>query len=421
MSNTVIRVEQVAKQYRLGEVGSGTLQEDFKRWWDKLRGNNTHDALTAADSREGELVWALQDINFEIKQGEAVGVVGRNGAGKSTLLKILSRVTAPTSGQIKVKGRIASLLEVGTGFHPDLTGRENIFLNGAILGMTKHEIRSKFDEIVAFSGVEKYIDTPVKRYSSGMYVRLAFAVAAHLEPEILIIDEVLAVGDSVFQQKCIDKMTDVCNSGRTILFVSHNMVSVQNLCTRGIFLAGGKLLADDNIGAIIDLYTNTNGSLQAASAEIDLTGIPRKGYAGHLRFRKISFPSNGFEFGEPIKFNIQLDTFDKDYAVDLDFGINIKDKNYANIIHCSNRFINKNFDHSSDNQIYSFEIANNLKPGIYLVTLFLRSRDVIQDWLQEILQIEIYEGNPYGYRDSYQIQGLTFPLFSIEQNEIPNM
>src|ERR1035437_338096 len=214
MSNTVIKVENLGKQYRLGQVGTGTISHDLNRWWSKVRGKEdpylkigeTNDRATKGES---DLVWALKDINFEVKQGEVLGIIGKNGAGKSTLLKILSRVTGPTVGDIKVKGRIASLLEVGTGFHPDLSGRENIFLNGAILGMTKQEIKSKFDEIVDFSGVERYIDTPVKRYSSGMYVRLAFAVAAHLEPEILIVDEVLAVGDAEFQKKCLGKMKDV--------------------------------------------------------------------------------------------------------------------------------------------------------------------------------------------------------------------
>ena len=230
--STVISVEQVSKAYRLGQIGGGTLKEDFARWCAKLSGKP--DPLLKIGQehharRMGEQFWALENVSFEVKQGEVLGIIGRNGAGKSTLLKILSQVTTPTSGRIKIKGRIASLLEVGTGFHPDLTGRENVFLNGAILGMTKAEIRKKFDEIVAFSGVEEFIDTPVKRYSSGMYVRLAFAVAAHLEPEILIVDEVLAVGDAEFQKKCLGKMQDVATGGRTVLFVSHNMAAISRL------------------------------------------------------------------------------------------------------------------------------------------------------------------------------------------------
>ncbi len=263
MSDTVIKVEKLGKQYHLGQVGTGTISHDFNRWWYRVRGKEdpylkigeTNDRTKKGNS---DLVWALKDINFEIKRGEAVGIIGRNGAGKSTLLKILSRVTAPTTGVVKVKGRIAALLEVGTGFHPELTGRENIFLNGAILGMTKQEIKGKFDEIVDFSGVERYIDTPVKRYSSGMYVRLAFAVAAHLESEILIVDEVLAVGDAEFQKKCLGKMGDVSKGeGRTVLFVSHNLQAISAFCQKGIILESGTMHSvraiDESIQAYMDL------------------------------------------------------------------------------------------------------------------------------------------------------------------------
>jgi len=254
---TVISVENLSKSYRLGVIGSGTFKDDFKRWWARTRGlPDPLSIIGQADhnNRQGEIVWALKDVSFQVKEGEALGIIGRNGAGKSTLLKILSQVTAPTKGEVKIKGRIASLLEVGTGFHPELTGRENIYMNGAILGMTKPEIRKKFDEIVDFAGVEKYIDTPVKRYSSGMYVRLAFAVAAHLEPEILIVDEVLAVGDAEFQKKCLGKMGSVSNAGRTVLFVSHNMGSIKALCSRAIFLEKGKLVLDDDVHKCISRY-----------------------------------------------------------------------------------------------------------------------------------------------------------------------
>jgi lipopolysaccharide transport system ATP-binding protein len=259
MSDVVIQVEGLSKQYRLGTVGTGTLAHDLNRWWCKLRGKpDPYLQVTEANDRthksDSEYVWALRDINFEVKQGEVLGIIGRNGAGKSTLLKILSRVTAPTTGKVSAKGRIASLLEVGTGFHPELTGRENVFLNGAILGMTRAEIRSKLDEIVDFSGCERYLDTPVKRYSSGMMVRLGFAVAAHLETEILIVDEVLAVGDAEFQKKCLGKMRDVSGEGRTVLFVSHNMTAVRALCTRAIMLENGSLEHEGNVESIIDEY-----------------------------------------------------------------------------------------------------------------------------------------------------------------------
>lgn len=256
MSNTVIKVENLSKQYRLGEVGTGTISHDLNRWWAKVRGKEDPflkigEANDRSVKGNSDYVWALKDINFDIQQGDAVGIIGRNGAGKSTLLKILSKTTTPTTGSIKIKGRIASLLEVGTGFHPEMTGRENIFLNGAILGMRKKEIARKFDEIVDFAGVERYIDTPVKRYSSGMYVRLAFAVAAHLESEILIVDEVLAVGDAEFQKKCLGKMGEVSKGeGRTVLFVSHNMDAVKNLCSKGILLSNGKI---ENEGAVSDV------------------------------------------------------------------------------------------------------------------------------------------------------------------------
>lgn len=260
MSRIVIKAEAISKQYRLGLVGTGTVRDDLKRWWYTMQGKeNPFLKIGEANDRstkgESDYVWSLQDINFEINQGDSVGIIGRNGAGKSTLLKILSQVTQPTSGKIYTKGRIASLLEVGTGFHPEMTGRENIYLNGAILGMRKHEITRKFDEIVAFSGVERYIDTPVKRYSSGMYVRLAFAVAAHLESEILIVDEVLSVGDADFQKKCLGKMNDVSKGeGRTVLFVSHNMAAVKNLCSRGILLEHGKVVFDGGIEDCMNRY-----------------------------------------------------------------------------------------------------------------------------------------------------------------------
>jgi lipopolysaccharide transport system ATP-binding protein len=263
--SVVIQVENLTKCYRLGTIGGGTLRADVSRWLAKLQGKADPNLQIGQEHHArlmGQEFWALQDVTFEVKQGEILGIVGRNGAGKSTLLKILSRVTAPTGGEVRVKGRIASLLEVGTGFHPELSGRENIFLNGAILGMTKPEIRKKFDEIVAFSGVEDFIDTPVKRYSSGMYVRLAFAVAAHLEPEILIVDEVLAVGDAEFQKKCIGKMQDVsAQEGRTVIFVSHNMPAVQSLCQRVILMADGTVQMNGSTIDVVRSYLSLDNTL----------------------------------------------------------------------------------------------------------------------------------------------------------------
>lgn len=266
-TDIILKAENISKQYRLGVVGTGTLSHDLNRWWHLIRGKEdpylkvgeTNDRSTKGTS---DYVWALQDINFEVRRGEVLGIIGKNGAGKSTLLKILSKVTAPTIGTIKSRGRIASLLEVGTGFNPELTGRENIYLNGAILGMTKKEIASKIGEIIEFSGCERYIDTPTKRYSSGMTVRLAFAVAAFLEPEILVVDEVLAVGDAEFQKKAIGKMQDISREGgRTVLFVSHNMAAVKSLCSRAIVLENGKVKLIANVEEAVSYYLSGESEL----------------------------------------------------------------------------------------------------------------------------------------------------------------
>lgn len=293
MKQLVIKAENISKQYRLGEVGTGTLSHDLNRFWHKIRGNEDP-YLKIGESNDRSLkgnsdyVWSLRNINFQIEQGDAVGIIGRNGAGKSTLLKLLSKVTKPTTGSFKVNGRIASLLEVGTGFNPEMTGRENIYLNGAILGMRRHEISRKMDEIIAFSGVERYIDTPVKRYSSGMYVRLAFAVAAHLESEILIVDEVLAVGDADFQKKCLGKMGEVSQGeGRTVLFVSHNMAAVKSLCNKGILLNKGEIEHQGNSDSCVALYLgggNVNHS--------NFTFFNDSGVADIFELKKISITSS---------------------------------------------------------------------------------------------------------------------------------
>ena len=295
---TAIEFNNISKLYRLGLVSSGTLSSDLKRWWTMnilhkedpfLKVGSVNDRSKAADS---EYVWALKDIDFKVEQGDVVGIIGKNGAGKSTLLKLLSRVTGPTTGTIRAKGRIGSLLEVGTGFHPEMTGRENIYMNGAILGMTKAEITRKLDEIVDFSGCERYIDTPVKRYSSGMMVRLGFAVAAHLDPEILVVDEVLAVGDAEFQKKAIGKMQDVSRGeGRTVLFVSHNMSSIKALCNRGVLLNYGMVEYDGGVDETINLYLHNNlvkvgGSIMEGikyeSNEVKISSITINGLDNNL-------------------------------------------------------------------------------------------------------------------------------------------
>jgi lipopolysaccharide transport system ATP-binding protein len=290
----IIELEGISKRYRLGRIGSTSLRDSFERGWDHFRGKGATEKPA-----DGEF-WALRDLSFAIQPGEMVGIIGENGAGKSTLLKILSRITEPTRGEAWLRGRPASLLEVGTGFHPELSGRENIFLNGAILGMRRHEIRKKFDEIVAFSEVEQFIDTPVTRYSSGMYVRLAFAVAAHLEPEILLVDEVLAVGDAAFQKKCLGKMGDVARQGRTVLFVSHNMASILALCERAILLKSGRVLGDGLPGEVVRAYLKSESADEAIVLE---ERADRKG-DGSARF--VSCKVESIESGSFISSTSQL-------------------------------------------------------------------------------------------------------------------
>jgi len=406
--STVIKIENVSKQYRLGLIGTHTLKGDLQRWWYNMRGlpdptlkigqeniisavhGTPHAARRTPTARPEEFVWALKDINFEVKQGEVLGIIGKNGAGKSTLLKLLSRVTAPTTGNIKVKGRVASLLEVGTGFHPELTGRENIFLNGAILGMTKTEIRSKFEEIVDFAGVPKYIDTPVKRYSSGMYVRLAFAVAAHLEPEILIVDEVLAIGDAEFQKKAIGKMQDVSHDeGRTILFVSHNMLAVKSLCKKGILLENGLVNKTADIEEVIDFYLEQNNKKISTSVNV------QKETDGFV-IEELSISNNRINGN----FNIE-----KDLIVNIKTSCN-RSYNSINI----NIFFNtidgatifatcsKAEKCEAGNYLYSCEIpANTLNDIIYNIDLMVvENGQKILHHLKQIISIEGIEDKRSG-------------------------
>lgn len=340
MSDIAIKFENISKQYRLGVVGTGTVSHDLNRWWHLIRGKEDPylkigDVNDRSSKAGSDYVWALRNINFEVKQGDVVGIIGKNGAGKSTLLKILSRVTSPTTGCIKAKGRIASLLEVGTGFHPELTGRENIYMNGAIMGMTKAEITSKLDEIIDFAGVEKYIDTPTKRYSSGMTVRLGFAIAAHLEPEILVVDEVLAVGDAEFQKKAIGKMQDVSQGeGRTVLFVSHNMGAVKSLCRTGILLEHGQILEHNTINYVLDKYITT--STIESSTPISL----RKNRLGDLGLKLVGFDvfnsknikTQDIFTGESLRFRLYIEKNTNQINYKKMFiGIEIKDL-YDNIV-----------------------------------------------------------------------------------------
>jgi lipopolysaccharide transport system ATP-binding protein len=380
MSNTVIKIENIGKQYHLGKVGTGTISHDLNRWWAKVRGKEDPflkigEVNDRTKKGESDLVWAIKDVSFEVNKGEVVGIIGRNGAGKSTLLKVLSRVTGPTVGDIKVKGRIASLLEVGTGFHPELTGRENIFLNGAILGMTKQEISSKFDEIVDFSGVERYIDTPVKRYSSGMYVRLAFAVAAHLEPEILIVDEVLAVGDAEFQKKCLGKMKDVSGQGRTVLFVSHNMSAIRNLCTRVVTMSQGQVSFDGNVDEGISYYLTQNSGEIENSKTVFLKSTNSK-----LSVKSIIFLSKlneaTFEFIDK-KIELIFKITASVIEMEVFLGLIIEDE-MGNVILMSSTDENE-IDVLSNYSLGEFDLkveipGKILKPGKYFVSFSLRNK-----------------------------------------------
>lgn len=361
MSTTVIEINNLGKQYRLGQVGTGTMSDDFKRFIYRLRGKEDPFLKIGEEndrSKKGnsDYVWALKDINFKVSKGDVVGIIGKNGAGKSTLLKILSRTTSPTTGEYKIKGRVASLLEVGTGFHPDLTGRENVFLNGAILGMTKSEIKRNFDEILDFSGVERYIDTPVKRYSSGMYVRLAFAVAAHLNPEILIVDEVLAVGDQEFQDKCLGKMKSVSETGRTVLFVSHNLVAVKQLCTTGIFMKNGTIQSIGKINDTIESYLN-DGNLVNETGEIPRT-MKREYSTNEGYFTKIELLNlnneliSSLAFNQPFKVILYFEAIDR--LSEINFNINICNSLGEPIV----------FSTHKENGIY---LANNIEKGMYKI------------------------------------------------------
>lgn len=397
MSKVVIKAENISKQYRLGLVGTGTVKDDMKRWWYNLRGKEdpflkigeSNDRSTKGTS---DYVWSLKDINFEINQGDSVGIIGRNGAGKSTLLKILSQVTQPTTGKIYTKGRIASLLEVGTGFHPEMTGRENIYLNGAILGMRKHEITRKLDEIIAFSGVERYIDTPVKRYSSGMYVRLAFAVAAHLESEILIVDEVLAVGDAEFQKKCLGKMNDVSKGeGRTVLFVSHNIASIQQLCNKGILLQNGSLFEEGNVLDVVNTYISL--SEKQNSEFVNRIGNKRVEFIEYKLCNEEGASETEFFMGDDIYVRMKI-KFNDDLR-HVDIGINIRNNFEELLTHVTN--LDQSFLISGKKgNIHEYIVKLEklfFSPNSYKIDLGLVSGNEYFDLIEGTLPFSTIEGN----------------------------
>jgi lipopolysaccharide transport system ATP-binding protein len=408
MSDIILKAVNISKQYRLGLVGTGTLSHDLNRLWAKIRGKEdpylqvgaVNDRSASASS---DYVWALKEINFEVKRGEILGIIGKNGAGKSTLLKILSRVTSPTTGSIKTGGRIASLLEVGTGMHPELTGRENIFLNGAILGMNKTEISSKIDEIIEFSGCQMYIDTPVKRYSSGMRVRLGFAVAAFLEPDILVVDEVLAVGDAEFQKKAIGKMQDISNTnGRTVLFVSHNMASIKNLCTRCVVLKNGSTQFDGKTEEAISFY------LSSANFELvkDLETISDRSGTGEAIFSKF-YIEDKFESklentlnGDTVFFcfEILVKTIRENGCfLDIGFSIHTDQDELLSVIYSSYQQETIKTDRE-DRIIVKCKVDNlPLNSGDYIIKGRLLNNNIESDWPKvPIGSLNVIKGDFYG-------------------------
>ncbi|MBR3724467.1 MAG: ABC transporter ATP-binding protein [Bacteroidales bacterium] len=388
-----IEFNNVSKQYRLGLVSTKTLSHDIHRWWTvNIRGKedpylkigSVNDRSSKADS---EYVWALKDIDFKVEQGDVVGIIGKNGAGKSTLLKILSKVTGPTTGSIRARGRIGSLLEVGTGFHPEMTGRENIFLNGAILGMTKAEINRKLDEIIDFSGCERYIDTPVKRYSSGMTVRLGFAVAAFLEPEILVVDEVLAVGDAEFQRKAIGKMQDVSKGeGRTVLFVSHNMASIQQLCHHGILLKNGMVEKTGNVREVVDYYL---GSMQTVN------DFNREGN-GAVRIIDFRIQNSSISLGENLEIEVDIEA--KQNVTTIDASFDIKDESGKQVAHVASN--DDEFQigamRSGEKKTIHCVIKNvNLAPGGYTSSIWIGTPYVEYDMVINCVRFSVTQNDTF--------------------------
>jgi lipopolysaccharide transport system ATP-binding protein len=413
MSQPVIKVENLSKIYRIGEIGTGSIGQDVDRWFKTkilgkedpfLKIGEQNDRATKGKS---DLVYSLKDINFEVNQGDAVGIIGRNGAGKSTLLKILSRITSPTSGRVNIKGRVASLLEVGTGFHPELTGRENIYLNGTILGMRKHEIDRKLDEIIDFSGIERYIDTPVKRYSSGMYVRLAFAVAAHLESEILIVDEVLAVGDAEFQKKCLGKMGEVSKGeGRTVLFVSHNLNSVRSLCEAGIYMKNGFIVCNGNIQEVLSEYHYDIDKLKFEENEMK---------SEYLKIESIQFLAennritNIFQSKDTIHFRLIVKVL-KEYLKGA-ISIQIEDFEGQNIVFCYDENSLFKFESGENNNLVDIQIDNlNLAPGYYKLNLWIGLPN-IETYIdvRKVLTFKIEQGSKIPLLSNWKKEyGLTY-------------
>lgn len=426
MSDIAIKVENLGKLYRLGEVGTGTLSHDLNRWIARVRGKEdpfakigeTNDRTQKGAS---DYVWALKDVSFDVKQGEVLGIIGRNGAGKSTLLKLLSKVTQPTEGQVKLKGRIASLLEVGTGFHPEMTGRENIFLNGAIMGMTKKEIKSKFDEIVDFAGVERYVDTPVKRYSSGMYVRLAFAVAAFLEPEILIVDEVLAVGDAEFQKKCLGRMKDVStNDGRTVLFVSHNMAAVKQLCTTGLVLKHGGTAYRGNAADAVAFYQSAHETNSSFEHHGPMAEAPGNNNIRILKFEVQPQTGDALTMFSGVKFELEFYNHVANSNIDITFELTNQDEI---VVFHSGAALSQNNDSKQSVYNVSCNLPKRfLNAGIYHISMiFGQNQRYVLYQVRDFMSFEVIQEATGS--NSSRLPGITFPelditYFSKEANTV---
>jgi lipopolysaccharide transport system ATP-binding protein len=401
MSDIAIRVDNLSKQYRIGgpqvpyrtlrESLSGAIQAPFRRLAAVLRGQPS--------TVSNDTIWALKDVSFQVQRGEVVGIIGRNGAGKTTLLKVLSRITEPTEGCAEIHGRVGSLLEVGTGFHPELTGRENIYLNGAILGMKKAEIERRFDEIVAFAEIERFLDTPVKRYSSGMYVRLAFAVAAHLEPEILLVDEVLAVGDAAFQKKCLGKMGDVAKEGRTVLFVSHNMSAVRSLCQRAVLLIEGCLAVDGVVESVIQRYAEHMKAPQVVSLQ---DRLDRRGN-GRLRFHSIWLEDEAGQVspvaasGQTIRIVCTFHNHTYPMQNDVIFSIGIKSMFGEPLLLFRNDYTGQILREVPEHGKVICTIPNfPLMPGVYSLDVYAESAGQVLDWVSSITQLDVIAGDFFG-------------------------
>ena len=402
MSEVILKVENLSKLYRLGEVGTGTLSHDLNRWWAKIRGKEDPVLKVGQvnyrdKTAKSNYIYALKDISFDVKRGEVLGVIGKNGAGKSTLLKIISKITSPTSGSIKAKGRISSLLEIGTGMHPEMTARENIYLNGSIMGMRKHEIDSKFEEIIEFAGCVMYVDTPIKRFSSGMSVRLGFAVAAFLEPEILIVDEVLAVGDIEFQKKAIGKMRDVSyNDGRTVLFVSHNMSSVQHLCSSCMLLKDGQLDSIGQTDSIINKYLKINRLNKTFKRKSNFEEI----FVSDLKI--VSANKDSIDSGDDIEIQLFYNSIKIEENSNYEFVIGLWNENSSDQFMLTNNYLNKEIKLKNKNGCVVFSIKKlPLNNGIYIVNTMIKKNNICMDFQEQIFSFSIENNNYYNSGVSY--------------------